>query len=143
MNWGPQRRKFQNVRAKVDSHWTFDVNKDDGACDMMRYLPENPGRTPAKESFPRSHHLANNNQPEATVEFASGMSALLGQSSAIAIEIHQLYLMFPVAMVCSFLFHLRDGTPPNAIVAGVGDIRIKDMAVNREPALRQIHAVRD
>lgn len=48
---------------------------------------------------------------------------------AIAIEIHPLYLMFPAAMSCSFAFHMPVGTPPNAIVAGVGNIAIKDMAV--------------
>uniref|UniRef100_A0A182PTK9 Citrate transporter-like domain-containing protein n=1 Tax=Anopheles epiroticus TaxID=199890 RepID=A0A182PTK9_9DIPT len=48
---------------------------------------------------------------------------------AIAIEIHPMYLMFPAAMSCSFAFHMPVGTPPNAIVAGVGNIAIKDMAV--------------
>lgn len=48
---------------------------------------------------------------------------------AIAIEIHPLYLMLPAALSCSFAFHMPVGTPPNAIVAGVGNIAIKDMAV--------------
>lgn len=48
---------------------------------------------------------------------------------AIAIEIHPLYLMLPAALSCSMAFHMPVGTPPNAIVAGVGNIAIKDMAV--------------
>lgn len=48
---------------------------------------------------------------------------------AIAIEIHPLYLMLPAALSCSFAFHMPVGTPPNAIVAGLGNIAIKDMAV--------------
>lgn len=37
--------------------------------------------------------------------------------------------MLPAALSCSFAFHMPVGTPPNAIVAGVGNIAIKDMAV--------------
>lgn len=48
---------------------------------------------------------------------------------AIAIEIHPLYLMLPAALSCSYAFHMPVGTPPNAIVAGVGNIPIKDMAI--------------
>lgn len=48
---------------------------------------------------------------------------------AIAIEMHPLYLMLPAALSCSFAFHMPVGTPPNAIVAGIGNIAIKDMAV--------------
>lgn len=45
------------------------------------------------------------------------------------IRTHPLYLMLPAAMSCSYAFHMPVGTPPNAIVAGVGRIAIKDMAV--------------
>lgn len=48
---------------------------------------------------------------------------------AIVIKTHPLYLMLPAAMSCSFAFHMPVGTPPNAIVAGVGRIAIKDMAL--------------
>ncbi|XP_039443410.1 protein I'm not dead yet-like [Culex pipiens pallens] len=48
---------------------------------------------------------------------------------AIVIRTHPLYLMLPAAMSCSYAFHMPVGTPPNAIVAGVGRIAIKDMAV--------------
>ncbi|XP_058457407.1 protein I'm not dead yet-like [Malaya genurostris] len=48
---------------------------------------------------------------------------------ALAIEMHPLYLMLPAALCCSFAFHMPVGTPPNAIVAGVGNILTKDMAI--------------
>lgn len=48
---------------------------------------------------------------------------------ALAIETHPLYLMYPAALSCCFAFHMPVGTPPNAIVAGVGNIRTKDMAI--------------
>lgn len=48
---------------------------------------------------------------------------------AIAIGIHPLYLMYPAALSCCFAFHMPVGTPPNAIVAGVVNIRTKDMAI--------------
>ncbi|XP_058830135.1 protein I'm not dead yet-like [Topomyia yanbarensis] len=48
---------------------------------------------------------------------------------AIVIKTHPLYLMLPAAMSCSYAFHMPVGTPPNAIVAGVGHIATKDMAL--------------
>ncbi|XP_055698956.1 protein I'm not dead yet isoform X2 [Phlebotomus papatasi] len=48
---------------------------------------------------------------------------------AIAIEVHPLFLMYPAALSCSMAFHMPVGTPPNAIVAGVGNIATKDMAI--------------
>uniref|UniRef100_A0A336KEI2 CSON008563 protein n=1 Tax=Culicoides sonorensis TaxID=179676 RepID=A0A336KEI2_CULSO len=48
---------------------------------------------------------------------------------ALAIKVHPLYLMYPAALSCCFAFHMPVGTPPNAIVAGVGNIRTKDMAI--------------
>ncbi|XP_058458743.1 protein I'm not dead yet-like isoform X2 [Malaya genurostris] len=48
---------------------------------------------------------------------------------AIVIKTHPLYLMLPAAMSCSYAFHLPVGTPPNAIVAGVGRLATKDMAL--------------
>lgn len=48
---------------------------------------------------------------------------------AVAIKMHPLYLMYPAALSCSFAFHMPVGTPPNAIVAGVVNIRTKDMAI--------------
>jgi sodium-dependent dicarboxylate transporter 2/3/5 len=48
---------------------------------------------------------------------------------AVAIGKHPLLLMYPAALSCCFAFHMPVGTPPNAIVAGVGNIRTKDMAV--------------
>uniref|UniRef100_A0A1B0GNS6 Citrate transporter-like domain-containing protein n=1 Tax=Phlebotomus papatasi TaxID=29031 RepID=A0A1B0GNS6_PHLPP len=50
-------------------------------------------------------------------------------SNAIAIEVHPLFLMYPAALSCSMAFHMPVGTPPNAIVAGVGNIATKDMAI--------------
>lgn len=41
-------------------------------------------------------------------------------------KVHPLYLMLPVALCCSFSFHLPVGTPPNAIVSAAGHIRTKD-----------------
>lgn len=48
---------------------------------------------------------------------------------ATTIKIHPMMLMYPAALSCSFAFHMPVGTPPNAIVAGVANIRTKDMAV--------------
>lgn len=38
-------------------------------------------------------------------------------------------LMYPAALSCCFAFHMPVGTPPNAIVAGIGNIRTKHMVV--------------
>lgn len=48
---------------------------------------------------------------------------------ALAINIHPMYLMYPAALSCCMAFHMPVGTPPNAIAAGAGNIRIKDMAI--------------
>ncbi|CAG9803918.1 unnamed protein product [Chironomus riparius] len=48
---------------------------------------------------------------------------------ALAIRIHPMMLMYPAALSCCFAFHMPVGTPPNAIVAGIANIRTKDMAV--------------
>lgn len=42
-------------------------------------------------------------------------------------EIHPMYLMMPAAIACSMAFHMPVGTPPNAIVAGVANIRTGTM----------------
>lgn len=48
---------------------------------------------------------------------------------ALAIKVHPMMLMYPAALSCCFAFHMPVGTPPNAIVAGVGNIRTKEMAI--------------
>ncbi|XP_068087069.1 protein I'm not dead yet-like [Anabrus simplex] len=48
---------------------------------------------------------------------------------AVAIEIHPMYLMIPVTLCCSFAFMMPVGTPGNAIVAGMVNIRTKQMIV--------------
>ncbi|XP_063708844.1 protein I'm not dead yet-like [Culicoides brevitarsis] len=48
---------------------------------------------------------------------------------AIAFETHPLALMYPAALSCCFAFHMPVGTPPNAIVAGMANIRTRDMAI--------------
>jgi solute carrier family 13 (sodium-dependent dicarboxylate transporter), member 2/3/5 len=69
---------------------------------------------------------------------------------ALAIRQHPMLLMYPAALSCCMAFHMpvinlnafifnkfllkfcvfiKVGTPPNAIVAGVGNIRTKDMAI--------------
>lgn len=48
---------------------------------------------------------------------------------AVAIHIHPMMLMYPAALSCCFAFHMPVGTPPNAIVAGIANIRTKDMAI--------------
>lgn len=48
---------------------------------------------------------------------------------ALAFETHPLELMYPAALCCCFAFHMPVGTPPNSIVAGVANIRTKDMAI--------------
>lgn len=60
------------------------------------------------------------------VAVANIMLPVLAEMSR-AIEMHPLYLMFPAALSCCMAFHMPVGTPPNAIVAGVANIRIKDM----------------
>lgn len=62
------------------------------------------------------------------VAIANILLPVLGEM-AIAIGIHPLYLMYPAALSCCFAFHMPVGTPPNAIVAGVVNIRTKDMAI--------------
>jgi len=48
---------------------------------------------------------------------------------ALAIKKHPMLLMYPAALSCCMAFHMPVGTPPNAIVAGVGNIRTKEMAI--------------
>ncbi|XP_070493309.1 protein I'm not dead yet-like [Chironomus tepperi] len=48
---------------------------------------------------------------------------------AVAVRIHPMMLMYPATLCCCFAFHMPVGTPPNAIVAGVANIRTRDMAV--------------
>lgn len=48
---------------------------------------------------------------------------------SVAMEIHPMYLMMPAAIACSMAFHMPVGTPPNAIVAGVANIRTGTMAI--------------
>ncbi|XP_062704865.1 protein I'm not dead yet-like [Aedes albopictus] len=46
---------------------------------------------------------------------------------SLAIELHPMYLMLPVAISCSYAFMMPVGTPPLAIVAGLGHIQTKDL----------------
>ncbi|XP_062550594.1 protein I'm not dead yet-like [Armigeres subalbatus] len=46
---------------------------------------------------------------------------------SLAIELHPLYLMLPVAISCSYAFMMPVGTPPLALVAGLGHIQTKDL----------------
>lgn len=62
------------------------------------------------------------------VAIANILLPVLGEM-ALAIGMHPLYLMYPAALSCCFAFHMPVGTPPNAIVAGVVNIRTKDMAI--------------
>lgn len=62
------------------------------------------------------------------VAIANVILPVLGEM-AIAIGKNPMLLMYPAALSCCFAFHMPVGTPPNAIVAGVGNIRTKHMAV--------------
>lgn len=64
----------------------------------------------------------------ANVAIANIILPVLGEM-ALAIGLHPLYLMYPAAVSCNFAFHMPVGTPPNAIVAGLVNIRTKDMAI--------------
>ncbi|XP_001654054.2 protein I'm not dead yet [Aedes aegypti] len=46
---------------------------------------------------------------------------------SLAIELHPMYLMLPVAISCSYAFMMPVGTPPLALVAGLGHIQTKDL----------------
>lgn len=60
------------------------------------------------------------------VAVANIMLPVLSEMS-VQMEVHPLYLMFPAALSCSMAFHTPVGTPPNAIVAGLVNIPIKEM----------------
>lgn len=47
---------------------------------------------------------------------------------AVGLRVHPLYFAMPVTIACSFSFMLPAATPPNAIVYGLGNLRIPDMA---------------
>ncbi|XP_065085187.1 protein I'm not dead yet-like [Ochlerotatus camptorhynchus] len=65
-------------------------------------------------------------------EFASNVAIcnivlpVLAEMS-LAMELHPLYLMLPVALSCSYSFMMPVGTPPLALVAGLSHIRTKDL----------------
>lgn len=48
---------------------------------------------------------------------------------AVALMVHPLFLMLPVALACSFAFMLPIATPPNAIVYEAAGMNTKDMAI--------------
>lgn len=62
------------------------------------------------------------------VAIANVILPVLG-NMALSIGVHPMLLMYPAALSCCFAFHMPVGTPPNAIVAGVANIRTKEMAI--------------
>ncbi|XP_069685854.1 protein I'm not dead yet-like [Periplaneta americana] len=67
-------------------------------------------------------------------EFTSNVAVLniLGPvigSMGLELDMNGAYLFVPVAICCSFSFMLPVGTPPNAVVAGMANIRTEDMII--------------
>jgi sodium-dependent dicarboxylate transporter 2/3/5 len=72
----------------------------------------------------------------AVMVFMSEIASNTAQATAIlpvlagicrALSLHPLALMMPAAMACSCGFMLPMATPPNAIVFGTGDVRMREM----------------
>jgi solute carrier family 13 (sodium-dependent dicarboxylate transporter), member 2/3/5 len=81
-----------------------------------------------KKKFILFKTLFNVNVLHLQVAIANVILPVLGEM-ALVIGRHPMLLMYPAALSCCFAFHMPVGTPPNAIVAGVGNIRTKEMAI--------------